>query len=37
MNVDEDLMCKFITFRGNAKKALEKKKKDGKTPKKYFF
>ena len=27
MNVDKDLMCKFITFKGNAKKAMAKKKK----------
>ena len=26
MNVDQDLMCKFITFKGDAKKALAKKK-----------
>ena len=27
MNVDQDLMCKFITFKGDAKKALAKAKK----------
>lgn len=37
MNVDEDLMCKFLTFKGNAKKAIEKKNKSDKNLKKYFF
>jgi hypothetical protein len=30
MNVDAELMCKFITFKGNAKKALAKEKKKAK-------
>ena len=36
MNVDQDLMCKFITFKGNAKKALAKN-KGGKNKKQYYF
>ena len=33
MNVDQDLMCKFITFKGDAKK----KQKGGKGSKQYYF
>jgi hypothetical protein len=32
MNVDADLMCKFITFKGDAKKKAAK----NKSAKKYF-
>jgi uncharacterized protein len=35
MNVDHDLMCKFITFKGDAKKNLNKK--GGKKSKSYYF
>ena len=38
MNVDGDLMCKFITFKGNAKKAMQKAKNSaGKNKKSYYF
>ena len=33
MNVDADLMCKFITFKGNAKKAAAKGKGGAKNKK----
>jgi hypothetical protein len=33
MNVDQDLMCKFITFKGNAKKNAAKAKAAGKKTK----
>ena len=36
MNVDADLMCKFITFKGDAKKNLGKN-KGGKKSKQYYF
>lgn len=36
MNVDQDLMCKFITFKGNAKKAATKGGKP-KSKKQYYF
>ena len=31
MNVDQDLMCKFITFKGDAKKAAAKSAKKKKS------
>jgi len=37
MNVDQDLMCKFITFKGNAKKAAGKGKGGAKNKKQYYF
>lgn len=36
MNVDQDLMCKFITFKGDAKKNISKP-KGGKKNKSYYF
>ena len=35
MNVDQDLMCKFITFKGDAKK--KQKQDKGKSSKQYYF
>ena len=35
MNVDQDLMCKFITFKGDAKK--KQKADKGKSSKQYYF
>ena len=37
MNVDQDLMCKFITFKGDAKKNLAKQKGAIKNKKQYYF
>ena len=39
MNVDQELMCKFITFKGNAKKQAQKAKGGGnpKNKKSYYF
>lgn len=37
MNVDQDLMCKFITFKGDAKKNAAKGKAGAKNKKQYYF
>ena len=37
MNVDQDLMCKFITFKGDAKKNAAKNKGQAGKKKNYYF